>query len=264
MLSPFPGMDPYLENPNRWRGFHTRFIVALSEQLAERVGPNFYVEIPERVDIIELGSRTGKYILPDAYIVSTPTDPFGIQQADAIAPATLIEPFLVEETSERFLEIIEKESREIVTVIEVLSPTNKARNSEGLDAFMEKRRTIMSSQTHWMEIDLLRAGERPAAVAGKSDYYALLARAREKKQHTPYEVWFFNLRDRMPTIAVPLQPAFDDVPLNLQMAFDVTYQRARYPSILEYTHEPPAPPLRNEDAQWVQERVREWKKAVNG
>ena len=85
MRSPFPGMDPYLEDPNRWRGFHTRFIVSLSELLAERVAPNFYVEIEERVNIIEQGLPSGKFIVPDTYVVSTPTDPFGTPQTEVIA-----------------------------------------------------------------------------------------------------------------------------------------------------------------------------------
>jgi hypothetical protein len=29
MPSPFPGMDPYLENPEFWPGVHNRLIVAI-------------------------------------------------------------------------------------------------------------------------------------------------------------------------------------------------------------------------------------------
>ena len=94
-----------------------------------------------------------------------------------------------------------------------------------------------------MKLISYRAGERPGALAGKSDYYTLLARARANKQHTPYEVWFFDFRDRLPTIAVPLQPSFDDVPLNLQSAFDLTYERARYHGIVDYTCEVPLPEI---------------------
>lgn len=31
MYSPFPGMDPYLERPDRWRGAHARLIAVLGD-----------------------------------------------------------------------------------------------------------------------------------------------------------------------------------------------------------------------------------------
>ncbi len=42
--SPFPGMDPFLEEPTRWRSVHTRLINAISDQLAGMVAPRFYAD----------------------------------------------------------------------------------------------------------------------------------------------------------------------------------------------------------------------------
>lgn len=75
----------------------------------------------------------------------------------------------------------------------------------------------MASGVHWIEVDVLRAGERPPEVVGRSDYYVLLKRGGQAGR---FEVWFFDLRDRMPTIAVPLRPPFEDVPLDLQAVFN--------------------------------------------
>ncbi len=200
MPSPFPGMDPYLEEPSGWGGFHSRFINSVSDTIADAVSPNFLVNIEERVFVVPLD------------------------------------------------EIRDTHSREVVTTIEVLSPFNKAAGTEGREAFLRKRRTVMASKTHWIEIDLLRAGERPEEVAGKSDYYALLKRGDAPP---PYEAWLFDLRDPLPTIAVPLRPPFEDVPLNLKSVFNTVYARGHYADALDYSGKPPLPRFRPADAAWA-------------
>lgn len=258
MRSPFPGMDPYIEDPDEWGDFHSDFIISVRDALARQVTPHFLVRVEERVDIIAVGAPSKRFIEPDTYIVSRPPRQLREALAATITPAVFIEPFSTERVVERFIELRDAKTREVVTVIEILSPTNKAPHSEGLDAFQKKRATVMHSNAHWIEIDLLRGGERYHLVAGQSDYMALLKRAHVER---PYEVWFFNLRDKMPTIAVPLRPPFDDVPLDLQAAFDVTYERAHYADSVDYTVAPPTPPLKEDEAAWVEERVREWIKA---
>ena len=66
-----------------------------------------------------------------------------------------------EEIEEACLRIIHVESESLVTVIEILSPTNKIRGSRGRASFMAKRHTILNSEVHRVEIDLLRAGVPP-------------------------------------------------------------------------------------------------------
>lgn len=114
-------------------------------------------------------------------------------------------------------------------MIELLSPYNKAANTKGREAFVRKRNLVFASTSHWIEIDLLRASERPPEVAGKSDYYVLLKRA---KQSRLYEGWFIDIRDKLPIIAVPWRPPFGDAPLDLQAAFEDTYARAHYAAAL--------------------------------
>ena len=159
------------------------------------------------------------------------------------------------EIRDRFIEIRDSSNREVVTTLEVLSPFNKDASTQGREAFWRKRKAVMASRTHWIEIDLLRAGERPSEVADKSDYYALLKRGGVP---LPYEGWLFDLRDRMPTIAVPLRPPFEDVPLNLQTVFETVYARGHYAEAIDYSGSPPLPRLRPADANWAQEQIREW------
>jgi hypothetical protein len=49
MPSPFPGMDPHLENPTIWPGVHQRIITYAGDRLPAAVTPRYYVEIGERV-----------------------------------------------------------------------------------------------------------------------------------------------------------------------------------------------------------------------
>jgi hypothetical protein len=152
-------------------------------------------------------------------------------------------------------------NRQVITTLEVLSLFNKTAGTRGRQAFLRKRKTIMTSPVHWIEIDLLRAGERPPEVVGKSDYYALLKR---EGRSDPFEVWFFDLRDKLPTIAVPLRPPFAGVPLNLQSVFNDVYSRAHYADSLDYTGSPPLPRLRPADAAWAAERVQTWIASIGG
>jgi Protein of unknown function (DUF4058) len=45
MPSPFPGMDPYLEHPEVWPGFHLLLIAALAESLTPQLRPKYAVVV---------------------------------------------------------------------------------------------------------------------------------------------------------------------------------------------------------------------------
>jgi hypothetical protein len=249
-------MDPFLEDPAGWGDVHFSLIGAVREQLAEAVSPHFFVGVERRVYIVSPDDeQTTQTIVPDVYLVSTPSpEQYGALAAEITMPL-LIEPQLPFEVREHYLEIRDVKNRQVVTTIELLSPGNKIPGNEAYKAFKEKREEVRYTPVHWIEIDLLRAGERLKEVAGKSNYYALLKRGRGPR---PYEVWLFNLRDRLPTIAVPLRPPFADVPLNLQTAFETMYQRAHYADALDYEESIPLPRLQSADAAWVEEQVQTW------
>jgi hypothetical protein len=263
MSSPFPGMDPFLEDPAEWPSVHTRLISAISDELAGRLAPNFYVNIEQRVYIITPDDLTNQSIAPDVYVVRNPQGVSPTPASSTITVPTLVEPQYDREIRERYLEIRDTRNREVVTTIEVISPFNKRADTQGREAFLSKRQRVMGTNVHWIELDLLRAGKRPAEVDGKSNYYALLKRGGVLGL---LEVWYFDLRDRMPTIAVPLRPPFDDTPLDLQKVFDGLYARAYYADSIDYGANVPAPRLRPADAAWVQSTIKAWQqtRAANG
>ena len=53
MPSPFPGMNPYLERPNLWRGFHGLMLAQMTYALTRAIQPHFYVEYEEALHIDE-------------------------------------------------------------------------------------------------------------------------------------------------------------------------------------------------------------------
>ncbi len=249
-------MDPFLEEPSLWGSVHTRLMNSISDPLAELVSPDFYVDIQQHVTILNPDDEAIRHIIPDIYIAEQPSVAQPQSRTSVvITQPTLVEPLEPIEIHERYIEVRDRRSREVVTIIEVLSTWNKVAGKESWDAFQAKRRQIMASRAHWLEIDLLRAGRRPPEVAGKSDYYALLKRGGTLG---PYEVWHFDLRDQLPTVAVPLREPYEDVPLSLSSVLEDVYRRARYAESIDYTNDVPSPKLRLADLQWVNEQVQHW------
>jgi hypothetical protein len=255
MLGPFPGMDPYLEEPDQWPDVHATLIGTIRDLLAAQVAPSFIVRIEQRVYIASVEDISRETIAPDVYIVEHPQRNRTTTTTLTASPPILIEPLYEPEVHDRYIEILDARNRELVTTIELLSPANKAPGSGGRAQFLKKRRAVLSSPTHWIEIDLLRGGERPKEVAGRSDYYVLLRRADDRR----YAVWYSNLRDQLPSIAVPLLPPHPDAVLDLQATLNSAYERAFYALSVDYTRPVPPPPLLPPDAAWVAARVREWR-----
>jgi hypothetical protein len=250
MHSPFPGMDPYLEEPGGWAGVHDALIAIMREMLNRQLGPGFIADGGTSVYILSPEER--RWMYPDVSVIETPAMATATARRGTVAaPETISQPSIL---------IRDRASRDVITVIELLSPVNKG--SEGVTRpwssaraeFLRKRREVMQPPTHWLEIDLLRAGERPPEVRDLSAYYALLKRGGS----TELEVWPCPLREPLRTIAVPLTPPYEDVPLDLQAAVDTLFARYRYAELLDYRGAPPAPPFAPDDAHWILDRVRAW------
>ena len=91
-----------------------------------------------------------------------------------------VEVPVTEHVDEWYLEVREATRGKLVTVIEVLSPTNKLRQP-GRKQYLRKRDKIFDSRTSLVEIDLLRAGKvMPIAIPSlvKGDYRILVSRGK--------------------------------------------------------------------------------------
>jgi hypothetical protein len=249
-------MDPYLERPDRWSGVHARLIAVIGEVLARQVTPRFFVDSEDNFYILGLDDAARSLVRPDIYAVEGEgAASLSPARGQIAAPVVLDLPASLEIRAP-YLKVIHTAERQVVTTIEVLSPINKVPGSSGQRDFLRKREQILRSSTHWLEIDLLRAGTRPRGIPLRGDYYAALHRAGVRDR---LEAWFVSLRDPLPTIAVPLRPPFEDVPLDLQEAVELVYERYRYDAGIDYAEDAP-PPLRKADAAWVGERVAAWRR----
>jgi hypothetical protein len=136
-----------------------------------------------------------------------------------------------------------------VTLIEILSPANKY--GEGARDYEDRRLELLKTRTHILEIDLLRGGTR-IQLAGDlppGHYYVYLSRV-ERRPNT--QVWAVNLRDRLPTVPVPLAGGDPDVSLDLQEVVDACFQLVGYERLLDYSAAPPPPRLEPDDRAWVE------------
>jgi len=254
-------MDPWLERPFVYPGFHDGFLIYLRAALASALPPGFAVTGQSRVYVDETQLR-----VPDLGVLG-PADGGG---GTAVAPAALSRVGMlaagVERTpdpiTEAYLEILTAEDERLVTVIELLSPSNKA-SGAGREAYLEKQEECRVGGVNLVEIDLLRGGRHTTAVAerrlralapGGFDYHACVVLAATSRQ---YFVAPFALAARLPTIGVPLTLDREPVAVELQPVFDRCYDEGGFARLVKYGRRDPEPPLTAEQKAWADAILRE-------
>lgn len=255
MKSPFPGMDPYLEQPAFWSSFHSKFIIAIADAIEANLDPAYYVEVETRsyLDGDDPGVLVG---IPDVTVILSASAGRVAESEGAIAIAEPIASGvqrvtvpMVQSVKERYLEIRDIKSGSVITAIELLSPKNK-RAGDGRSSYENKRALILGSLTHLVELDLLRAGTKMPLenVRSRSDYQILISRSFQRPQADLYGIM---LRDLLPTIAIPLAMDEAELSIDLQAVFDGVYRRSRYQSRIDYSQPLPPPKLEPIDQDWI-------------
>ena len=287
MPSPFPGMDPFLEDPGQFPALHSLLITAMVSQLQRTLPEGYLASLSERVWIGD-GTRN---VEPDTDVLRrigtgpsggpdhghagngragngrAASDPGGgAAVGTLVAPETA--PVVVTATSdphrEKFVEVRARDAgrERVVAVLEVLSPSNKARGP-GRDSYLTKQHEVLGTRQHLIEIDLLRGGQPTTAVPdddrefvlGGAAYHACVARGDLPSR---YEIYPIPLRDRLPKISIPLEPDTAPVALDLAAAFARAYEDG--PFARRNLYADPAnvfPPLSPDDAEWAAEVARE-------
>ena len=254
MPSPFPGMNPYFERRGLWEQFHGQFIAKLQEQLAAQAGDKYVVSYETRLILHELSADERRHYLGRSdggvAIAGGGVGPAVATRAD---PATLRlkAPVAVETIKEHFVEIRDLEERRLIAVVELLSPSNKERGPDRA-AYISKRKQLIRSGTHFVELDLRRGGKRMQRGIKDCDYAALVKRTESWPK---LDVWTWRLRERMPRIPVPIAAPDPDLTIDLKALLDEVHDRGRYAHHLYQS--PPEPPLSAEDAAWAAERLAE-------
>lgn len=232
MQSPFPGMDPFLEG-YLWPDVHNRLANVIAELIAPLISPKYVARI-------EL------YTVED----TSPEEEVGIMYPDVeAAKVTISIPIAkVIEVRIPFVEIRDWENNQLITAIKILSPVNK--REPGLKPYREKRKSLHHAGVHLLEIDLLRRGIRPFVhpYLPKTHYLVTLLRGKVAKA----DIWGFDIKDKLPVVAVPLRLPDADVPLNLGQALITIYQRSLYHLSIDYQETPPPPVFTEEEQKWIE------------
>lgn len=254
MSNPFPGMNPYLEARSLWESVHHRLITYAADTLQESLGERYYVSIEERVYVEE----PQREIKPDVALARRTAPP----QASVAMPDTECDVPVVLEAAGRVytegaIHILDRANNlRLVTVIEVLSPTNKQAH-KGRELYLRKQGEILKSDVHLVEIDLLRDGEYTLApplthlreqVRQPWHYMVSISRADDPNHYLLYPR---TVRERLPVVPVPLAIGEGNVPLDVQLMLNQCYERGRYAGVVDYTQPPPPPPFSPEDEVWI-------------
>lgn len=254
MPSPFPGMNPYLEHPDVWPDFHNSYLTYAREVLNAKVGDRYFVGLEEQIYVHELPEDQWRPLgradvaISDAPTVGQPSVG-NVATIDAPHKTRMVEA--VDTVSLPFLEIRDRANREVITIIEVLSPSNKRAGPDRAQ-YAQKRITIVHSAIGFVEIDLLRGGKRHsfAKPVPQAPYYVFVSQQADTSDGG---YWPVQLRDPLPEVSIPLRQGEPSIPLDLQELLHRAYDSAGYHKVI-YRRDPD-PPLSPEDAAWAQQFV---------
>lgn len=264
MRSPFPGMDPWLEEPSLWPDLHATLIVAFRRLLVPQLSSPYIARIERRTYQLRSDDPGARRAIPDVQIVreAIPAYQTGAGSRVISRPTAVLSMPMGIEFREPRLSIRDKRTRRVVTWIELLSPTNKEPGSLGRKIYLAKRSRILRSRASLVEIDLLRRGERFRYFEPlpEGDYYAFVSRAGKRTESEVYAVRFGEV---LPVLPVPLASPDKDVCLDLQEALDRAYEEARYDRDVDYGSLPD-PPLELARMKWARTRISKWSRARNG
>lgn len=261
----FPGMDPYLEAKLIWPGFHNALVVYIRDQLRPLLHPRYIAAVEDRIFLEE----PPRAMIPDVWIREQSSKWSGGGTALLESPVQTEvldadDPMLIElidsEVHESYIEILDRQSgQRVVTVIEVLSPTNKS-PGVGREAYLAKQKDVWNSPVHLVEIDLLRGGVHTVLVPDddvryRREYDYLVSVNRAVHSRRRFETYPRFVTERLPRISIPLADGDRDVVLDVQAVVAQTYEAGSYEARLHYD-QPCVPPLRAEAQAWAAELIR--------
>lgn len=258
MPSPFPGMDPYIEDPEIYADFHNNLATEIQGQLNAVIQPRYVARLIPHVtyELVEIARP--RSIRPDLGVWRPQLPLEGLGGVAVAVPPAPVESAISLEFPLRLVEveIHRTDTLELVTAIEILSPVNKKAGHDTYDEYQRKQRALLRSEAHLLEIDLLRGGRRPPLEqpVPRAPYYVVLSRAERRPA---VEVWPIQLQDKLPFLPVPLLAPDPDAPLDLGAAVAAVYVRGGYATLIDYHRPPPPPPLTKAETTWMEGRLRQ-------
>ena len=258
--NPFPGMNPYLEQPHLWPEVHNEMIALLWSSLGLQIPFGYRLAIEQRLELWEAPfvDDRPRFVVPDLSV----TERGELQREVALKERTIPEDGLVVmtpvPTRVTYLEV-RAASGQVVTVVEILSPTNKTPGSGRAD-YVRKREGILASDVNLVEIDLLRGGQSMPLATAIPDYHYRILVSREW-QRPNANLFPFTVQDTIPQFPLPLRADDDELRVDLGELLERMHHTARYNDFVDYSVLPPAPALDGETQQWVDGRLAAFRQA---
>lgn len=219
MPSPFPGMDPYLEDEKLWPAFQHQLVAGL-----------FQILLPGLVD------RYRARVVQRCYSTEMP----------------LFTSVIREQHTEEVIEIRQRTDNRLITMIDVVSPTNKG-TASGRGAYLDTRRQARAQNASLVEIDLVLKGEPMLDYSRDGlpdwDYAVTVTRSNQPER---YEIYTATLQKRLPRFKMPLALDDRDTVVDLQTTFARCFDQGSFGQQIDYRKDPPAVTL-DEDRTWVNE-----------
>jgi hypothetical protein len=225
MPSPFPGMDPYLEDDDVWPVFHHQLVMCL-----------YQILLPGLVDRYRARVNQRHYVTEQALFTSV----------------------VREEHHEDYIEVRQRSDGRLITMVDVVSPANKV-TMAGRSAYLDKRREGRGASANLVELDLVLQGQPTLEYSRDGlpdwDYAVTVTRSTQPER---YEIYTATLQKRLPRFRLPLASDDRDTVLDLHTAFTRCYDQGGFSTKIDYGRDP-ATPLNSEDRQWLQEILKQQK-----
>jgi hypothetical protein len=241
-------MNPYIEQDAFWQDFHLEFLPAMRGRLVAQVRPKYIVMLDEHVYVKEHPPGPRRLVgRADASLAAPPR----LRGKAGAGLETLEAPVQVRIPAQDvrrvpFLEVRDRLGRDLITLVELLSPANK-RGGADREQYVAKRERLLQTAAHFVEIDLLRGGRpMPLEKRPRCDYSVLVSRAEARPRAG---FWPIRLRQRLPIIPIPLLPEDPDAKIDLQEILDTVYDATGYEDFIYAGR--PDPPLSSRDGVWA-------------
>src|SRR5947209_7664877 len=217
MPSPFPGMDPYLEDDKLWPAFHHQFVACLYQILLPSLVDRYRAKIAQR-----------RYATEMALFTSV----------------------VREEHTEEYIEVRQRADGKLISLIDTVSPANKVA-STGRQAYLDRRRDARNESASLVEIDLVIQGQPTLEYSRDGlpdwDYAVTVTRSTQPER---FEIYTATLQKKLPKFRLPLAPDDRDTVLDLHTVFTRCYDQGGFAARIDYQRDPPLP-LSADDRQWV-------------
>jgi hypothetical protein len=225
MPSPFPGMDPYLEDEKLWPTFQHQLVNCL-----------YQILLPGLVD--RYRARVG--------------------QRHYVTEQALFTSIIREEHHEEFIEIRQRTDGRLITLVDVVSPANKLSDT-GRKAYLDKRCEGRACNSNLVEIDLVLQGQPMLDYSRDGlpdwDYAVTVTRSTQPER---YEIYTATLQKRLPRFRLPLAADDRDTVLDLHAACGRAYEQGNFAARIDYQNDP-ATALSDEDRRWLHDLLKKEK-----